>query len=95
MLQYDAWYSKISRLTLDGAGKAAIALQYGPHFSTYNETSDNVIKTRPGQTTPTVQMTPRGDQTFLGNTYTYKDAVQVGGRNRRIAEKVVDASTID
>jgi hypothetical protein len=40
MFQWDAWYSRISRLTLDGAGKAAIALLYGPAFSTYNETSD-------------------------------------------------------
>ncbi len=44
MLQYDAWYSKISRLTLDGAGKARVALAYGPSFSTYNETSDMIFK---------------------------------------------------
>ena len=37
MLKYDAWYSKISRLTLDGAGKADVALAYGDAFSTYNE----------------------------------------------------------
>lgn len=40
MVQWDAWYSKISRLTLDGAGHAGTGLQYGPAFSTYNETSD-------------------------------------------------------
>lgn len=43
MFQY-AWYSKISRLTLDGAGKAAVALAYGDAFSTYNETSDMVFQ---------------------------------------------------
>jgi len=40
LFQWDAWYSKISRLTLDGAGRAGTALLYGPAFSTYNETSD-------------------------------------------------------
>ncbi|MBM3501439.1 MAG: hypothetical protein FJX74_22525, partial [Armatimonadetes bacterium] len=40
MFAWDAWYSRISRLTLDGAGKAAAGLVYGPAFSTYNETSD-------------------------------------------------------
>jgi hypothetical protein len=44
MLKYDAWYSKISRLTLDGAGKAGVALAYGDAFSTYNETSDMVFQ---------------------------------------------------
>jgi hypothetical protein len=44
MLQWDAWYSKISRLTLDGSGRAGIALLYGPAFSTYNETSDLVFR---------------------------------------------------
>lgn len=29
MLQYDAWYSTIRRLTLDGAGKAGVCLAYG------------------------------------------------------------------
>ena len=41
---YDAWYSRISRLTLDGAGKAGTALVYGGGFSTYNETSDMVFQ---------------------------------------------------
>jgi hypothetical protein len=44
MVRYDAWYSKISRLTLDGAGRAGVALAYGPSFSTYNETSDMIFK---------------------------------------------------
>lgn len=44
IFQWDAWYSKISRLTLDGAGRAAIGLLYGPAFSTYNETSDLVFR---------------------------------------------------
>lgn len=39
MFRSDAWYSKISRLTFDGRGRAGVALQYGPAFSTYNETS--------------------------------------------------------
>jgi hypothetical protein len=40
MFAWDAWYSKISRLAFDGAGKADVGLVYGPAFSTYNETSD-------------------------------------------------------
>lgn len=44
VFQYDAWYSKIGRLTLDGSGRAAAALAYGDAFSTYNETSDMVFK---------------------------------------------------
>lgn len=44
MVKYDAWYSKISRLTLDGMGKAKIALAYGDKFSTYNETSDMIFR---------------------------------------------------
>lgn len=44
MIGWDAWYSKISRLTLDGAGSAAAGLVYGPAFSTYNETSDMVFR---------------------------------------------------
>ena len=44
IFHYDAWYAKISRLTLDGAGKAKTALGYGNGFSTYNETSDMVFK---------------------------------------------------
>ncbi|MBN2476807.1 MAG: hypothetical protein JXB62_19525 [Pirellulales bacterium] len=44
MLGWDAWYSKISRLTLDGSRRAAAGLVYGPAFSTYNETSDLVFR---------------------------------------------------
>lgn len=44
VFQYDAWYSKISRLTIDGAGRAAVALYHGPAFSTYNETSDMIFR---------------------------------------------------
>jgi hypothetical protein len=44
IFQWDAWYSRISRLTLDGAGRAGTALLYGPAFSTYNETSDLVFR---------------------------------------------------
>jgi len=44
MVLYDAWYSRIGRLTLDGAGKARIALAYGGSFSTYNETADMVFQ---------------------------------------------------
>ncbi|MGO8927224.1 MAG: glycosyl hydrolase family 28-related protein [Limisphaerales bacterium] len=43
MFQWDAWYSKISRLAFDGQGRAGTALSYGPAFSTYNETSDLII----------------------------------------------------
>lgn len=44
VFQYDAWYSKISRLTIDGAGRAGTDLAYGPAFSTYNETSDLILR---------------------------------------------------
>jgi hypothetical protein len=44
MFQWDAWYSKISRLTFEGSRQAGTGLQYGPAFSTYNETSDLVFR---------------------------------------------------
>ncbi len=44
MFQWDAWYSKISRLTFDGASRAGTALLYGKAFSTYNETSDLIFR---------------------------------------------------
>jgi len=44
MFQWDAWYAKLSRLTFDGAGRAETCLRYGPHFSTYNETSDLILR---------------------------------------------------
>lgn len=44
VVQYDAWYSRISRLTIDGSGRAGVALAYGPSFSTYNEASDLTLR---------------------------------------------------
>jgi hypothetical protein len=44
MFEWDAWYSKISRMTFDGAGHAGTGLWYGPSFSTYNETSDLMFR---------------------------------------------------
>ena len=44
VFQWDAWYAKLSRMTLDGSGRADICLKYGPKFSTCNETSDLVCK---------------------------------------------------
>ncbi|MBN1443588.1 MAG: hypothetical protein JXA90_12835 [Planctomycetes bacterium] len=44
MMEWDAWYSRIGRLTFDGQGRAGTALIYGPAFSTYNETSDIVFR---------------------------------------------------
>jgi len=44
VVQYDAWYSRIARLAIDGAGRAGVALAYGPNFSTYNETSDLALR---------------------------------------------------
>jgi hypothetical protein len=45
VFSYTAWYSRISRLTIDGSGRASIALLFnGEKFSTYNETSDMVFK---------------------------------------------------
>jgi hypothetical protein len=44
MLTYGAWYSKMSRLTFDGAGKAKTAIAHDAPFSTHNEFSDMVFK---------------------------------------------------
>jgi len=44
LFQWDAWYARLSRLTLDGANRAGICLQFGPKFSTYNETSDLICR---------------------------------------------------
>lgn len=44
MLQWDAWYAKLSRLTFDGMSRAGTCVRYGPRFSTYNETSDLVCR---------------------------------------------------
>ena len=44
MLHYDSWFTKVSRLTFDGAGKAKKAIDFGNSFSTANEISDMVFK---------------------------------------------------
>ena len=44
MFHYDGWYTKVSRLTFDGAKKARIGLYRGDAFSTYNELSDLVFQ---------------------------------------------------
>ena len=51
MFQCNAWYSRISRLTFDGAGRAGTGLQYGPAFSTYNETIKNEPMIEPDEST--------------------------------------------
>jgi Pectate lyase superfamily protein len=43
MIAYGAWYSKMARLTFDGAGKAKTAIAHGAAFSTHNEFSDMVF----------------------------------------------------
>ena len=50
VFSYTAWYSKISRLTIDGSGRAAIALLFnGEKFSTYNETAGHGLQGRRGR----------------------------------------------
>jgi hypothetical protein len=44
MLTYGAWYSKMTRLTFDGAGKAKTGIAHDSPFSTHNEFSDMVFK---------------------------------------------------
>ncbi len=44
MLYYNAWYSRLGRLTFDGGRKANTAILWAHHFSTYNEVSDAVFK---------------------------------------------------
>lgn len=44
MLHYDAWYTKLSRLTFDGATRARVGVYRGDSFSTYNELSDLVLQ---------------------------------------------------
>jgi hypothetical protein len=44
MLTYGAWYSKMSRLTFDGAGIARTAIAHDLPFSTHNEFSDMVFQ---------------------------------------------------
>lgn len=44
MLYYNAWYSRLGRLTFDGGGKANTAILWAHHFSTYNEVFDATFK---------------------------------------------------
>jgi hypothetical protein len=44
MVEYGAWYSKLGRLTFDGAGKAGVGLAHGPQFVTANEIADCVFQ---------------------------------------------------
>ena len=44
----DAWYCKVSRLTFDGRGKAAVGLMRWNSFSTYCELSDLWFRDIPG-----------------------------------------------
>jgi len=44
MLSYNPWYSVMGRLTFDGAGKAATAVDFHGKFSTANEFSDLIVK---------------------------------------------------
>jgi len=44
MLDYNAWYARLGRLTFDGAGKARTAIRHGPEFVTANEFSDLIVK---------------------------------------------------
>ncbi|HET6251051.1 MAG TPA: glycosyl hydrolase family 28-related protein [Tepidisphaeraceae bacterium] len=44
VFKWDAWYSRISRIGIDGKNKADVDLQYGPAFSTNNETSDLILR---------------------------------------------------
>jgi hypothetical protein len=44
MFDYGAWYSRLGRFTLDGAGKAGTALAHGKSFVTYNEIADMVFR---------------------------------------------------
>ncbi|GBC95671.1 hypothetical protein HRbin16_01463 [bacterium HR16] len=44
MINYDAWYARMGRITLDGRNKAKTAILCAPHFVTYNEFTDMVFK---------------------------------------------------
>jgi hypothetical protein len=44
MFDYGAWYCKVGRLTLDGAGHAGTAVAHGRRFATYNEFCDMVFR---------------------------------------------------
>jgi hypothetical protein len=43
MIAYGAWYTKLSRLTFDGAGKAKTALAHDTWYSSHNEFSELVF----------------------------------------------------
>ncbi len=40
MFDFNAWYSQLGRITMNGQNKAAYALRHGPAFTTYNEIAD-------------------------------------------------------
>ena len=75
---------------IEPTGPWAIRLNNGgPYF-----VANNVIKSRPGQAGPVVEMT-WGNQTFVGNTYTVQYPVKQDGRFLRINDdKLVDPATI-
>ncbi len=75
---------------IEPTGDWAIRLSNGGPFLVM----DNLIKARPGVSKPLVEMT-WGDQAFVGNKYTIKDAVLEKGKFRRVDEQVIDAKTID
>jgi len=74
---------------IEPTGEFAIRLGNGGPYLV----ADNVIRSRPGKTTPEVHLT-WGDQALIGNTYTIANAVKTAGRFRILDEKVVDAKTI-
>jgi hypothetical protein len=44
MMYYEAWYSRMGRITFNGAGKAGTAVQHGKPFVTANEFADMVFR---------------------------------------------------
>jgi len=44
MFDYGGWYSKVGRLTFDGAGTAGTAVAHGKRFATYDEFCDMVFR---------------------------------------------------
>ncbi len=44
MFHWDAWYSRLGRLTFDGNNTAHLAFGYGNTFSTFQETADCIFK---------------------------------------------------
>jgi hypothetical protein len=74
----------------DPQGNPAIRLGNGGPYLVM----DNVIRARPGQSGPVVEMT-WGDQAFVGNKYAVNGAVKEDGRSLRMDEKVVAARELD